>query len=226
MRRPGPTNARAAPQAGYSCEPSVLGPQLTLWLRSSVGVAVSSGAVTQWSDLSSYGNHFTQGTQAFQPVYAATNGNFNGQPSITPVADTANLASGASIAMRHIIAVANHPSTLFGDFHTIIFGGGDAGMMGSSGSGDWRSSGLAAATRHRDGSRTDAALDAPNRAHIFELLLNAQKVATTWRVGADTGDVNRQWTGGIVEVIASREIIPDRILRGLRQMLRARYGTP
>jgi hypothetical protein len=227
MRRPGPTNARAASQAGYSCEPSVLGPQLTLWLRSSVGVTVASGVVSAWADQSGNGAHFVQATENNKPAYLAGDANFGGYPSIRPGATAAHLATPTSVTVRHCVIVANYPANTFGASLAGLFTNNpEVVFRGQDGSPAWRSHDNLTGTYLRDGVPTTTALVAANRAHIYERVLDAAQVSSTWFIGNDINSLDRPWGGGIAEVITSRTVIPDRTLRGIRQMLRNRYGTP
>jgi hypothetical protein len=223
MRRPGPTNARAAPNPGGPCEPSVLGPQLVLWLRSSLGITIGTG-VSAWADQSGYGNNFVQATGGLQPTYTAVNGNFNGQPSVNPVAAGSVLTCAGTIVIRHLLIVASYPAAVFAGNDPALFSTSGGSIVFRGGSGPVWGTPDVSGDIYRDGARTTIALDVANRAHVHEFAL-ASAASNTWQLGDDAGG-GTTWSGSIVEVIASRTVIPDRTLRGIRQMLRARYGTP
>lgn len=80
---------------------------LLLWLRSDAGVVLTSGAVSQWTDQSSQGNHATQSTAGQRPTLttgAINNGvmptitfDSSQQQHLTCPTDFADLTSGASI---------------------------------------------------------------------------------------------------------------------------------
>lgn len=53
-----------------------------VWYRADQGITESSGAVSQWNDLSVNGHHLPQGTGANQPIWGATSGP-NGTPAVT-----------------------------------------------------------------------------------------------------------------------------------------------
>jgi hypothetical protein len=223
MRRPGPTNARAAPNPGGPCEPSVLGPQLTLWLRADLGITIGTG-VSAWADQSGYGNTFTQATGGLQPTYTAVNGNFRGQPSVNPVAAGSLLACAGSVVIRHLLIVANYPGAVFVADDPALFSAGGGGIVFRGGSGPVWGGPDYTGNIYRDGARTTIALDVANRPHVHEFVMSTAASAT-WRIGDDAGG-GTTWSGSVAEVIASRDIIPDRTLLSIRQMLRNRYGTP
>lgn len=226
MRRLGTCHHSAPDQAlATPCEPTALGPQLTLWLRSSVGVT-QAGTVSSWADQSGYGNNFTQGTGAIQPVYRAVNGNFNGAPSIDMTPAGAFVACAGAVIIRHVIIVANYPGAVFSASDPALFStaGGSIIFRGTPTTPLWGAPDIAG-DLYRDGAKTAAALDVANRAHIYEHIANTATAVSAWRLGDDAGGGN-QWEGSVVEVIASRELIPDRVLRSIRAGLRSRYGTP
>jgi hypothetical protein len=227
MRRPGLTTIRAAPGRDvYSCEPTALGPDLSCWLRSTVGITLAVAKVSAWSDQSGKAANFSQGTDALRPDFIASDANFNGFPSVRfSTVDTRLLAALATVTIQHALIVANHPLALFAGNSSLIIAQATT-MMGVTGANTWRTDVLPGAT-YRDGSPNRAALDAPNRPHIFECAWSAPTTAEAeWFLGGDNGGAGRQWGGSIVEVVTSSKLIPDRIARGLRQMLRTRYGTP
>lgn len=226
LRRPGIRHVRAPTQDAYSCEPTILGPQLTLWLRSTIGVIRASGKVSQWTDQSGKGANFVQATEELKPDYVAVNGNFNAKPSVDLTAAGALLTSASSIAIRHLLVVANHPNALFPDNDALVTHGSDAFLRGDDNTANWLpDNDVFIGAIYRDGSRTNQALDVPNRAHVYEYLFNSLQTVASWRIGDDAGGGD-QWRGSVVEIIGCRDIIPDRTARGIRQMLRVRYGTP
>jgi hypothetical protein len=56
---------------------------LEAWYKSGVGVTLNGGDVSQWDDQSGNARHLTQGTAANQPLYNASDANWNGLASIT-----------------------------------------------------------------------------------------------------------------------------------------------
>jgi hypothetical protein len=56
---------------------------LEAWYKSGVGVTLNGSDVSQWDDQSGNARHLTQGTAANQPLYNATDANWNGLASIT-----------------------------------------------------------------------------------------------------------------------------------------------
>lgn len=55
---------------------------LLFWLGDSMVLNGASTKVASWDDLSGNGNHFVQATDARQPLYTASDANFNGKKSV------------------------------------------------------------------------------------------------------------------------------------------------
>lgn len=86
-----------AAAAGGAWTPASL-PGLVVWLdaSNSGSITQSSGAVSQWNDLSGNGNNFVQATGANKPTFSATG--FNGsKPGITVVAASAQFVQNTSV---------------------------------------------------------------------------------------------------------------------------------
>jgi hypothetical protein len=225
IRRPSLPHVRAAPSPLAPADASVLGPQLKLWLRSDVGVTVSSGKVTQWDDQSGNGANFVQGTDAIRPVYTAANGSFAGKPSLDFTAVGAVLTCASTLVLKHLIVVANHPNALFPDNDSLVTNG-DAFFRGTTGSPNWLAdNGLFAGLMSRDGSPTRAALDVANRPHVYDIAFYSAMSSSTYVIGDDAGGGDT-WRGSVVEVIGSSVTIPARMLAAIRLGLKRRYGTP
>lgn len=64
---------------------------LILWLRSDMGITLAGSKVSAWADQSGNGNHFTQGTDAWRPIYTASNANLGNKPSLDFSATTIGL---------------------------------------------------------------------------------------------------------------------------------------
>lgn len=58
---------------GNSFSPNKL-PNLSLWLRSDLGITLNGSNVSSWADQSGNGRDFTQGTAAAQPAYVSSGG--------------------------------------------------------------------------------------------------------------------------------------------------------
>lgn len=53
-----------------------------LWLRADLGITLNDADVSGWADQSGEGNDLSQGTAADQPVYNASDADYNGRPSV------------------------------------------------------------------------------------------------------------------------------------------------
>jgi hypothetical protein len=218
-------NRRGIGGTGLSpLEPSQLA-GLTLWLRAGNG-----GSASAWNDLSGAGANFTQASGPIQPVFSASDANFNGQASLTFSPVDSCMTSASSIAVKHIFIVANYPAAVFSALATTMTKGAAAGdfiLRGAGGSlPDWRTSDDAPGTRLRDAVVTDTALDVANRAHLYERVLTSLTTASTWTIGRDPGTSGRQWSGGIAEIIAYNVALSGTDLARIRLGLKKRYGTP
>jgi hypothetical protein len=79
-------------------------PGLKSWLRSDLGIALASGKVSAWSDLSTNGVGVAQATAILQPAYVAQGG-ANGHPYLNcAVADTYNVLAFATNALSSLTA--------------------------------------------------------------------------------------------------------------------------
>jgi hypothetical protein len=208
----------------FGIEPNLVS-GLTLWLRAGDG-----GSVSAWTDKSTTGANFSQASGPIQPVFTASDPNFNGQGSLTFSATDACMTSATSIAIKHIFIVANHPAATFSALSTTMTkgaAGGDFIFRGAGGSlPDWRTSDDAAGTRIRDNEVTSVALDVANRAHIYEKVLTSTATASTWTIGRDPGTSGRQWKGGIAEIVAFNTTVTGDTLARVKLGLKQRYATP
>lgn len=66
-----------------------------LWLKADEGVVESGGSVSQWTDQGTNGNDLVQAAGANQPVYTASNGDFDSKPSVDFNGTSHFLRSGA-----------------------------------------------------------------------------------------------------------------------------------
>lgn len=97
---------------------------LQLWLRADMGVTLSSGSVSNWNDQSGIGDGYrdmVQLTSINQPVFNATNGNYNNQPTLDFTASNS----------QSLYSVGNWSPTVSASY-TVIIIGNDAGTSGSN----------------------------------------------------------------------------------------------
>ena len=64
---------------------------LSLWLRADLGITLAGTDVASWSDQSSSGYDVGQGNVSQRPGYMATNGTFNGMPTVEITVSSQNL---------------------------------------------------------------------------------------------------------------------------------------
>lgn len=83
-----------------------------LWVRADLGITLNVGNVSAWGDQSGNGNHLSQGTAGFQPLFVASA--VNGLPAVRCDGVDDFLQSGAY--------VDTEPVTLFVVFKTITNG--------------------------------------------------------------------------------------------------------
>lgn len=62
--------------------PQLMVSDLIIWLDASQGITLNGSDVSQWDDLSGNGNDMSQGTPLDQPLYTASNSNFNNEGTI------------------------------------------------------------------------------------------------------------------------------------------------
>lgn len=110
----------------------------TCRLKAYTGVTESGGAVSQWSDQSGTGNHFTQATEAAKPTYTASS--LNGRPGIHFDGIDDVLASGAATSafiaagtgtiflVGSISVYATNSGTLFNNDALLSNNGGFLGL--------------------------------------------------------------------------------------------------
>jgi hypothetical protein len=68
---------------------------LSAWYRADKGVTLNGATVSAWGDQSGNGRHFSQGTAASQPTFAATG--LGGQPALTFDGTSDSLATAATV---------------------------------------------------------------------------------------------------------------------------------
>ncbi len=97
-------------------------PGLILWLRSDMGITLAGSKVWTWADMSGNGNDFAQGTDAWRPVYVASNANMGNKPSLTFSAGTIGLTrtdfalglSNLSVGLSYRKSIAAGAPRIFG----------------------------------------------------------------------------------------------------------------
>jgi hypothetical protein len=173
-------------------------PDLAFWLDNSL-ITESSGKVTAWPDSSGLGRHFPQANPALQPNYVALETDFPvPQPAVKfNVADSV-LAVASAFALRWVAIVAVYPAATFAVFNGLFTGSftnDRRAFVGSSGSANWLTDGLAG-NRYRGTADTDVALTTANTPQLYIHTFNASET-WTWQVGKDRGNAGRQWNDSV-----------------------------
>ena len=191
--------------------PSNIGATLSVWLDAadSSTITLNGSTVSQWSDKSGNGLHFSQATAANQPTYTASNPLSNNLGSIggTTNAGTIGLICNGTFLTAQIFCVlrykdgtVNFPA---GEYPTAISGpgvsGSDRAIMGASASsflqtGNWDGGVIsknAAAT-------SNVATPMPLSIVRVDGISSVNQV---WRVGCNFSSINRSWTGLYPEFI-------------------------
>lgn len=206
---------------------------LVLWLRADQGVALSAGKASQWSDLSGYANHATQGVSASQPTLVP--GAINGRPALDFSAfnvfmDTtaANLfplggspysvmlvAKNGSGALFTLRRSATYSASKFQSTTTTVYGDGSLGSVTvPDTSSETHSSSVAFKSLHRyrgSGQTPDIFLNGTARTATGTQTLESG--GNSGYVIAADATVGDAWSGLIAEIIVVRGAIsdPDRL---------------
>lgn len=103
---------------------------VVLWLDASQLSLGNGDKVTSWSDLSSYSNDATQATVANQPIYVASDANFNSKPTVSfgrsnsqylIIPDASSLDGGSSGTDEiSVICVARASTLYFNTYHGLV----------------------------------------------------------------------------------------------------------
>lgn len=83
---------------------TIFGASVGLWTRSDLGVSATGGNVDQWADQSGNGKHFVA-TSTARPVFAATDADHGGKPSL--------LWNGTSTTMQTVAAISYGAHALY-----------------------------------------------------------------------------------------------------------------
>jgi hypothetical protein len=195
-----------------------------LWLRGD-NVVLNTTTVSQWTDLSGAGNHFTQATALVQPLYVASG--INSLPSLDFAATNACVASTNSITMRTVFLVASYPGASFGTLPTALAAGissGDYIFRGNTGLTTWDTTNGTVGTRYTDGTATNSAGTLSSTKHAYMWVGSSAKTASAWRVGDDAASAVREWDGQIAEVIGYSGLLSGSEEAAVEGYLAARYG--
>jgi hypothetical protein len=194
---------------------------------------VTQTRVSQWSDQSGQGKHWSQVSAAAQPVLTTLSGKSVIRGSVSKTM-TGGVNLGANITMIMVSARGA------GANNYIV--GGASGMtsfvenfVGSSV--EWFGNGVERAqfasptagelhlysVRHADGGTYDLTYD---RAAVASGSSNQVAATQAWLALFSTATPSNHFTGYLAELILFRSILPDTVLQNVLTGVRARQGTP
>ena len=216
---------------------------LTLWLRDNAGITLNGSTVSQWSDQSGCGNHWTQGSVTRQPTYGgAGNGvDFDGSDNAMSGPILSNLIT-ASACTIFIVFSADAAGTNSGSswLNTALIGQGSAffgihlksapsvHIFNWDGSDDSASTGISLTTRTivtarhgggtigirvNDGSETTAASG------------NTTTISGATELGRGNGSDTYCFNGKIYEVVIYNTLLSDANQALIRGYLARRNGV-
>lgn len=106
------------------------------WWRADLGITLNGGDVSAWADQSGNGSHLLQANPALQPLYTASDANFNNQPSLTFTAANGDymdcLTGGSSGNPQHSVFAVIRTGTLAASFAAFVNYGRSTASTSSS----------------------------------------------------------------------------------------------